>query len=360
MSLDARARAAAEGLDRSARRVDPAAGLDELLRRRRRRPLLKATAATALLAAVAVVAWVGGRWPDRDRTVTGPTPAPPLLQVTATIRGGAGPADVLVSDGAVWVASSGEGTVLRIDPATNQVTGRFRVGANPVRLAAGHGSVWVANSDASVSRIDPASDRVVTIPVTGIRPSDLAVADDAVWVISGSGVRLMRIDPDTNQQVAVPQGVPAAPLGVAVVDRRLWVSTGPGVDRTGEVTVVDPRTDRVVDRLRIPGDGQLAVGAGSVWRAGVATQAVYRLDPGSGRQLAAIPLGVVPGRLTAADGLLWVASASGRVTRIDMATNQVTGTFTVGGRTPAVAVGAGSVWVIDADHATLIRARAAG
>jgi streptogramin lyase len=359
MSLDARARAAAQGLDRSTRRVDPAAGLDELLRRRRRRPRLKAAAATAVLAAVAVAAWTGGRWMQDDRTVTGPTPAP-ALQATATIGVGADPADVLVSDGAVWVASSGEGTVLRIDPATNRVTGRFRVGANPVRLAAGHGSVWVANADASVSRIDLASGRVVTIPVTGIRPSDLAVTGDAVWVISGSGVRLVRIDPDTNRQVAVPQGVPSAPLGVAVVDRRVWVSGGPGVDRTGEVTVVDPRTDRVVERLPAPGDGPLAVGAGSVWRAGVTTQAVYRLDPASGRQLAAVPLGVVPGRLTAADGSLWVASASGRLTRIDMATNQVTGTFTVGGRAPAVAVGVGSVWVVDADHATLIRARPTG
>jgi DNA-binding beta-propeller fold protein YncE len=358
MNLDARGRVAAQGLDRSTGRVDPAAGLDELRRRRRRRPLLKVVAAMAVLAAVAMVGWAGGRWTERDRTVTGPTPAP-ALQVTATIGVGADPADVLISDGAVWVASSGESTVLRIDLATNQVTGRFQVGANPVRLAAGHGSVWVANSDASVSRIDPASGRVVPIPVAGIRPSELAVTDDAVWVISGAGVRLMRIDPDTNRQVAVPEGVPAAPLGIALVDRRLWVSSGPGIDRTGEVTVVDPSTDRVVDRLQAPGDGPLAVGAGSVWRAGVTTQAVYRLDPASGRQLAAIPLGVVPGRLTVAGGSLWVASASGRVTRIDMASNRVTGTFTVGGRAAAVAVGAGSVWVIDTDHATLIRARPA-
>jgi hypothetical protein len=38
-----------------------------------------------------------------------------------------------------------------------------------------------------------------------------------------------------------------------------------------------------------------------------------------------------------------------------MATSRVTGTFQVGGRAPAVAVGLGSVWIVDTDHAALLR-----
>jgi DNA-binding IclR family transcriptional regulator len=50
-----------------------------------------------------------------------------------------------------------------------------------------------------------------------------------------------------------------------------------------------------------------------------------------------------------------VGSDGGRVTRIDMATNQVTGTFQVGGRAPAVTTGFGSVWIVDTAHAALLR-----
>ena len=50
-----------------------------------------------------------------------------------------------------------------------------------------------------------------------------------------------------------------------------------------------------------------------------------------------------------------MSSDSGRVTRIDLATNKVTGTFQVGGRAPAVAVGFGSVWIVDTAHAALLR-----
>jgi hypothetical protein len=39
----------------------------------------------------------------------------------------------------------------------------------------------------------------------------------------------------------------------------------------------------------------------------------------------------------------------------DPATNKVTGTFQVGGRAPAVAVGFGSVWIVDTAHAALLR-----
>lgn len=44
---------------------------------------------------------------------------------------------------------------------------------------------------------------------------------------------------------------------------------------------------------------------------------------------------------------------------VAMATNQVTGTFQVGGRAPAVAVGHGSMWIVDTAHAALLRVQPA-
>ena len=45
--------------------------------------------------------------------------------------------------GAVWAANWNDGTVSRVDPATNAVTARIPVGATQA-LAAGAGSAWVS------------------------------------------------------------------------------------------------------------------------------------------------------------------------------------------------------------------------
>jgi YVTN family beta-propeller protein len=355
MTLDARARASAQALRRSASRIDPAAGLDQLLRRRRRRGVARAATTLATATVVAVVAWVGIRAPERDATITEP---PSFGRVTATIPVGSEPADVLVSEKAVWVANAAEGTVSRIDPATNTVTSTIPVGRNPSRLAAGYGSIWTANNDGTVSRIDARTGVVTaTIPVTGLRPSDLAVGAGAVWTTSGAGARLMRIDPASDRQVAVPEGLEAVPNGIAVVDGLVWLSYS---WQPSHVARLDPSTNQIADTVTTAGDGQLTVGGGSVWQTSVAREVVYRLDPKSGRTLAEIPIGVTATHLTAGAGSLWVGSASGRVTRIDMATNTVTGTFQVSGRAPAVAVGHGSVWIVDTAHAALLRVQPTG
>jgi virginiamycin B lyase len=254
----------------------------------------------------------------------------------------------------VWVANAAQGTVSHIDPATNTVAATIRVGRNPVRLAAGFGSIWIANqTEQTVSRLDVRTGQLqATIPVTGhVSADDLAVGAGAVWVKSGA--RLWRLDPATNTMTD-RTGDWEVRNGFAVVDTQLWLSgtTRSGVD---QIVRVDPSTSRVVDRFTTPGDGALAVGGGSVWVAGITTQTIYRYDPTSKQLLAEIPVGVVAKHLTADAESLWASSDSGRVIRIDMATNTVTGTFQVDGRAPGVAAGHGSVWIVDTTHAALLR-----
>ena len=353
MTLEARARAFVETLQGSAMGVDPVAGLEDLLRRRRRRRVARVATALATAAAVALVAWVGIRGSEQQAPITNPPPGS-LGRVAATIPVGAGPVDVLASDGAVWVANAAQGTVSHIDPATNTVAATIRVGRNPVRLAAGFGSIWIANqTEQTVSRLDVRTGQLqATIPVTGhVSADDLAVGAGAVWVKSGA--RLWRLDPVTNTMTD-RTGDWEVRNGFAVVDTQLWLSgtTRSGVD---QIVRVDPSTSRVVDRFTTPGDGALAVGGGSVWVAGITTQTIYRYDPTSKQLLAEIPVGVVAKHLTADAGSLWASSDSGRVIRIDMATNTVTGTFQVDGRAPGVAAGHGSVWIVDTTHAALLR-----
>src|SRR6476619_4335239 len=66
--------------------------------------------------------------------------------------------------GAVWVVSSGEGNVYRVDPARGKVTAMITVAEGPRFSTEGAGSLWVlSQSDGSVSRIDPAGNKVAAV-----------------------------------------------------------------------------------------------------------------------------------------------------------------------------------------------------
>ena len=94
--------------------------------------------------------------------------------------------------------------VTRVDAATNHVAATIPVGPKPRFLAAGLGAVWILNQgDGTVSRIDPASNKVVaTIALeTPGNGGDIAIGAGAVWV-TNLGTPLSRIDPATNQVTA--------------------------------------------------------------------------------------------------------------------------------------------------------------
>jgi YVTN family beta-propeller protein len=353
MNFDARGRRATQGALGGVTRVDPVAGLADLLRRRRRRRITRAAAALAAATALAVVVWVGVRGSERVTPIINPPPGS-LGRVAATIPVGTSPVDVVISQDAVWVANAAQGTVSRIDPATNTVTQTIQVGRNPLRLVAGFGSIWVANhTEQTISRIDARTGQpLATIPTPTLGPNQLAVGAGSVWALAGYLPR--RIDPTTNQAVAVDADWELVDGGLAVAGGRVWLS-GAAYSGAQPIVSVDPASNRKADTIPTEAEGALAAGGGSVWHAGITTQTIYRLDPRSGRTLAKIPIGVVAKHLTAADGSLWVGSDSGRVTRIDTATNKVTGTFQVSGRAPAVAVGYGAVWIVDTAHAALLR-----
>ncbi len=138
---------------------------------------------------------------------------------------GALPGAIIVSDGVVWVANSGDATVQRFNPATFE-QGPIRtitVGGGPVGLAASEGAIWVASSrDDVVTRIDPDTNSTITIPV-GDGPAAVAAGEGAVWVTNSGDGTVSRIDPATNEVVRTID-VGSAASGIAVVDGVVWVT----------------------------------------------------------------------------------------------------------------------------------------
>ena len=118
----------------------------------------------------------GGRRRDQARSRLG-------RGAVRAIGVGNGPAAIAVGYGGVWVANRDDGTVTRIDAATDAVTDTVRVGGSPGAVAAGLGAIWVADGGTgAVIRIDPRTRRVTRRIAVGSAPSALALAGGSVWV----------------------------------------------------------------------------------------------------------------------------------------------------------------------------------
>jgi DNA-binding beta-propeller fold protein YncE len=91
----------------------------------------------------------------------------------------------------------------------------------------------------------------------------------------------------------------------------VWVAS----QRAGEVLRIDPRTNprSVADTGRIKVDGEpvfLAVGPDAVW-VGTSKQTIQRIDPGTGKVTATLPVGAILHGM-AVDGLsLWTVDPVG-------------------------------------------------
>jgi hypothetical protein len=163
-----------------------------------------------------------------------------------------------------------------------------------------------------------------------------------------------RIDPRTNDVArTVPiKGIDFNARSVLVAGDSLWVRRDDGLLR------FDRRTFQLEHRLVLPSNGccefaGMAVGAGSVWVAGLARGVLWRIDSRGDAITATIPLrgnraGLAvgePAGVAVGGGFVWVADATGGVLKIDPTTNEVVDRLPIAGVPHAIAFGFGRVWV---------------
>jgi virginiamycin B lyase len=126
---------------------------------------------------------------------------PATNRIVKTIKTGGQPTNFAVADSALWLgnnATTGQ-DIYRIDPATN-TSKAFDVGhARPSGIIVSADAVWVANGDGTVVRLDPATGSVVATIKVGQTPQqgDLA-PDGTVWIPNQVGDTISVIDPQRN------------------------------------------------------------------------------------------------------------------------------------------------------------------
>jgi YVTN family beta-propeller protein len=236
-----------------------------------------------------------------------------------------------------------------VDPKTNRVTQYTAVGNTPKAVTVGAGSVWVLNAnEQTLSRLDLGTGELQRNLPAVAQASDISFGRDAVWMTGFSNVLAM-LNPDapstgrTLHLVRVGSPFPVAQpcCSVAATQRAVWATSFGAVWRIFPA----PRRSFALS----PNDccGPIALGFGSVWLAG--DLGLVRLDAVVGsRRL--IPLPFHGSGVAVGAGSVWVIDAlTDRVWRIDPNRNSVSGTTSVGKQPSGIAIGAGSVWISSAD-----------
>jgi virginiamycin B lyase len=110
---------------------------------------------------------------------------------------------VKLSLGAVWVISSGESKVYRVDPVRGKVTAGIDVAAGPRFATVGVGSLWVlSQSDGSIARIDLRTNKVKAVIAAHVPGAggEICYGGGLIWVTM-SGTPVIRIDPARNKVI---------------------------------------------------------------------------------------------------------------------------------------------------------------
>ncbi len=281
---------------------------------------------------------------------------PANYRILGGAAAGRSPADIALGGGSIWVLDAQDQTISQVDPRTRRTVHTLSAGADPKRLAYGDGSLWVGsnapfrtargnlllhllNPDlADVAKINPLSSTLPTalikLPIVAqntvydegndaVWAKKLAAGNGAVWVASSNG-SAYHIDPASGRIIAIVRGLHSG--SVALDPTGVWALGADG-DR-GYLSLISRVTNRVTTHMTVPSAniGGATVGYGALWFTGH-EQGARGASSGVGQES------------------LW------RV-RVGDTTNVNLG---LGPGAPGIALGAGSVWVINTTANTVLR-----
>jgi len=221
--------------------------------------------------------WVANNADDTVTRISAPHREVP----EAPIRVGSEPYALARAGRYLWVASEADGTLTRIDPRQGSVVG------TPLKVSKGLGgglaadrrTVWVGSyTSGTVQRVDAGSGRLLGRPLkVGGHPEAMALGNRYVYVALTSPDVVVRVDRSRGRLVGTPTPVGPGPItALDVSGRDLWI-----VSNDGRLSRMDTTTNRLTGRPIRVGQitSSLALGAGGVWTASQADDAVTRVEP---------------------------------------------------------------------------------
>jgi DNA-binding beta-propeller fold protein YncE len=282
----------------------------------------------------------------------------PLPHADQTIRVGAQPYNLTEGFGSIWVAVSGG--LVRLDAASGAVAARIELGGRPWGVATGDGAVWVANEgDGTVTRIDPATNAIVwqaKLEEGSLGPASpvgVAVGGGSIWAADRASDKVWRLDPATGGILGLAH-VGDAHEFVGFGEGGVWVSS-----EDGTVGRLDPASGTVTKLIDAGADADfLGFSPGSVWVTNYRSEFLWRIDPATGAVAAKLRIGTGEQGVAFDGSSLWVAMYNlAEILRIDPTTGRVQRRVRIGVKPRGVVATAGSVWVANSTSGTVSRIR---
>ena len=279
------------------------------------------------------------------------------LQAVATWQVGKTADWVAVTADAVWVGSTGENAVHRIDPQTNrEVTAVALPGEPCAGLATGFGSLWVplCSHPASLARVDVARNAVTAVFKVGPAAEEggVATSADSVWLVADAQGSLLRIDPQSG---AIRQTIhlPAGSYNPRFAGGDIWVTRAEGA----EITVVDATSGFIVGVAKTgPNPRFLTDSPDAVWTLNQGDGSLSRIDTHTHQLAGTVALGT-PGHggdIGFGAGLIWTTMMKTPLSAVDAATNALLCQW-VGTGGDSIGVGHGAIWLTDYHAGTISR-----
>jgi YVTN family beta-propeller protein len=326
-----------------------------------RRKQLRLAAGGALVAALAVVAFValrggdGGGGGNGNGNGNGEGSDGSGLSVGNTVDVAEMPDGVAVGED-VWVASTRGAAVTRLDEPTGDVVESYPLDGEPLAVVIAEGSVWVTQRAAdTVARLDPADGTVTATIEVPDQPAALTAGPGAIWV-SGTGGTLTKIDPATNTPTVVLEDRGDV-RNAAVTDTAVWVT----LFDENLVLALDPATGEEIRSIPVGANPDpIVVAPSGVWVANRGDDTVTQIDPADGTITATVDVGDEPTGLAAdGDDRIWVISRlGGRLELIDPASAAIVDDLPIGGRPLGIAVSPDTVWVTLSGDNQVVRVEA--
>jgi hypothetical protein len=271
--------------------------------------------------------------------------------------------DVVVGWDAAWVMCE-KRRLVKVDPKSNRILSEIRIEAWPKwrqpffgyaglsgytgHLALQKDALWVS-AGAALYRVDPDTNQIVqTIWADALDETDkpvgtfgpLIVSNDFVWVTAtGKGdYQILKIDPKDERVVTRHSGESSLPiLSIVSGAGSAWILLSPGVVRIESASGEKLKTIKIDPILHSGPKSRLLFGAGSIWYLTTTSAfhdhetlywddwAILRIDPGSNRVVATIPLPLfsTPVGLFFGSDFLWVLRPNNSLVRINPVEYQI-------------------------------------